>query len=242
MQCRRRVCRLSGGSWLYACATVAPGLTAHPHLAAARQQGPPTSSGTDYKGSRDGDWRSSGGQSGGGFTRVHAPPAGVAAVLLPDGTVPAGGTASGMPTWLEASTRLEGSTLSGKVPPGVLSSGGPVAAKRAAAQAHLLGTPPPSAAGSVAPGAPAAPAAAAGAGAPPRWVPSAAVPPPRSPTAAEGYHPLLSQLPTYGWQRCLVDFSAVTFCRHADGSLQELGSGSSATVRQAVEDPDARGA
>lgn len=53
-----------------------------------------------------------------------------------------------------------------------------------------------------------------------------------SPRAAAGFPAaLLSQLPTYGWQRCLVDQAAIQFVRLPDGSLEELGSGASATVR-----------
>ena len=54
----------------------------------------------------------------------------------------------------------------------------------------------------------------------------------RSPQAADAAsHPLLSQLPTYGWQRCLVDYAAIEFVRDAEGFPVELGSGASATVR-----------
>lgn len=48
--------------------------------------------------------------------------------------------------------------------------------------------------------------------------------------AAEG-QALLSQLPTYGWQRCLVDYAAIEFVLDADGCPVELGAGASATVR-----------
>jgi hypothetical protein len=55
---------------------------------------------------------------------------------------------------------------------------------------------------------------------------------PRTPKADVGPHPLLSNLPTYGWQRCAVDYSAIQFIKGPDGEPEELGSGASATVSQ----------
>ncbi|KAL4457658.1 hypothetical protein ABPG75_012523 [Micractinium tetrahymenae] len=42
--------------------------------------------------------------------------------------------------------------------------------------------------------------------------------------------PLLSQMPTYGWQRSIVDFSSIHFVLRPDGSYEELGCGASASV------------
>jgi len=96
-----------------------------------------------------------------------------------------------------------------RVPPG----GAAVAAKSQAPAAVRMQLP----------GAP-----ACGAAAQPLASPRAA----RSPQAADAAsHPLLSQLPTYGWQRCLVDYAAIEFVRDAEGFPVELGSGASATVR-----------
>lgn len=51
--------------------------------------------------------------------------------------------------------------------------------------------------------------------------------------AAAG-HSLLSQLPTYGWQRCLVDYAAIEFVLDEEGLPVELGAGASATVYQVL--------
>ena len=48
--------------------------------------------------------------------------------------------------------------------------------------------------------------------------------------AAAAGHSLLSQLPTYGWQRCLVDYAAIEFVLDEEGLPVELGAGVSATV------------
>ena len=48
--------------------------------------------------------------------------------------------------------------------------------------------------------------------------------------AAAAGHSLLSQLPTYGWQRCLVDYAAIEFVLDEEGLPVELGAGASATV------------
>lgn len=42
--------------------------------------------------------------------------------------------------------------------------------------------------------------------------------------------PLLAQMPTPGWQRSVVDYSAIHFVLRPDGSYEEIGSGASATV------------
>ncbi|KAL4442935.1 hypothetical protein ABPG77_008426 [Micractinium sp. CCAP 211/92] len=42
--------------------------------------------------------------------------------------------------------------------------------------------------------------------------------------------PLLAQMPTPGWQRSVVDYSAIHFVLRPDGSYDEIGSGASATV------------
>ena len=62
--------------------------------------------------------------------------------------------------------------------------------------------------------------------------------PPQGPTGHQGPprpatspHPLLSHLPTFGWQRCVVDYQAIEFVVGPDGKPQELGVGASATVR-----------
>lgn len=47
---------------------------------------------------------------------------------------------------------------------------------------------------------------------------------------ADPLAPLLAQMPTYGWQRSIVDYAAIHFVLHPDGSYVELGSGASATV------------
>lgn len=48
---------------------------------------------------------------------------------------------------------------------------------------------------------------------------------------ADPLAPLLCQMPTYGWQRSIVDYAAIRFLLAPDGSYVELGSGASATVR-----------
>ncbi|PRW57781.1 serine threonine- kinase [Chlorella sorokiniana] len=52
--------------------------------------------------------------------------------------------------------------------------------------------------------------------------------------AAASAQSLLSQLPTYGWQRCLVDYAAIQFVGDGDGQPVVLGEGASATVYQVL--------
>ena len=157
-----------------------------------------------------------------GASRRHAPPAGVPAVVAADGLAAAAARAAAAAGPAAAPLWLEASTVTGELPSGVLLSAGPVGKHAAAQQQQQPGTPPPSAAVSVAAvglaSAPAACVASPVPGAAP-LLPGTAPPPvlpPQSPTAAAaaaGHHPRLSALPTYGWQRCLVDFGAITFCR-----------------------------
>ena len=98
----------------------------------------------------------------------------------------------------------------GSLPPGDLNS--MVAARPAKALAPCPVTPLPTAGNSVMTGRPVAF---------PRHASTVPSPP--------QLH-ILSHLPTYGWQRCVVDFSAIQFVCGTDGSPQELGAGASATV------------
>ncbi|PSC72792.1 Serine threonine-kinase CTR1 [Micractinium conductrix] len=58
----------------------------------------------------------------------------------------------------------------------------------------------------------------------------------RAAPATPAEQSLLSHLPVYGWQRSIVDFSKIQFHVGPGGAIQELGSGSSATVYRVVLD------
>ncbi|KAI3434591.1 hypothetical protein D9Q98_002660 [Chlorella vulgaris] len=135
--------------------------------------------------------------------------------------------------WAEASL-LVGSR--GGLPDGDLHSVAPESTAKS--QARCPAPPPPTLGSSLATlGRPVLPRSAGSDASPPGQalllspgVPS--LPPglPRTPKADVGPHPLLSNLPTYGWQRCAVDYSAIQFIKGPDGEPEELGSGASATV------------